>query len=126
MLQSHGLARPHGVIAVVRSGRRHHGRLRVGRGHGQVRRRRRLDGPKRRVLHWGHRRVRIGCRGYRRVRRLGRLRVAIVAVQRTELRTAVERRQRWQLRAIVLLLAQGRVLRQTGLAEAVSVHGEGL
>lgn len=58
------------------------------------------------------------------MRRLGRLWVAIVAVQRRELAAAVQRRQRGQLvrRAVVLLLAQGRVLRQSGLAVAVGVH----
>lgn len=58
------------------------------------------------------------------MRRLRRLGVAVVTVQRRELHAAVEGRQRGQLvRAVVLLLAHGAVLRQAvWLAEAVLVH----
>ena len=57
-----------------------HRRLRISRRHGHVRTRRGLEGSQRRVLQRRHGRTAIGGRGHRRVRRLGRVRVAIVAV----------------------------------------------
>jgi thiamine monophosphate synthase len=103
-------------------------RLRVGRRHGHVGRGRGLDGPQRRVLQRGHCATAIGGGGHRRVRRLRRLGVAVVAaIHRRERRGAVERRQRGQrlLRACVVLLAQALVLGQARLAEAVGVHNGG-
>jgi hypothetical protein len=83
-----------------------HRRLRIGRRHRQVRARRGLERSQRRVLQRWHGGTAIGGRGHRRVRRLGRVRVAIVAVQRV-LAATLQRRQCGQLvlRAIVLLLA---------------------
>ena len=57
-----------------------HGRLRVGRAHGQVRRGRGLERSQGRVLQRRHGRSTVGGRCYRRMRGLGRVRVAVVAV----------------------------------------------
>jgi hypothetical protein len=57
-----------------------HGRLGISRRHGQVRCRGRLEGSQRRMLQRRHGGTTIGGRGHRRVWRLGRVRVAAVAV----------------------------------------------
>lgn len=119
------------LVCVVLSGSgRQQRRLRVCRRHGTHVRGRGLDGPQRRVLEWGHGATAIWRRGYRRVRRLRRLGVAVVAaVQRRERGGAVEGRQRGLrlLGAIVRLLGEALILGQAGLAEAIGgVHGGGI
>jgi hypothetical protein len=115
-------------LVVLRGCGRQQRRLRVGRRHGHVGRGRGLDRPQRRVLQRGHGATAIGGSGHRRVRRLRRLGIAVVAaIHRRERRGAVEGRQRGQrlLRACVVLLAQALVLGQARLAEAVGVHDGG-
>lgn len=112
-------------LVVLRGCGRQQRRLRVRRRHGHVGRGRGLDGPQRRVLQRGHCATAIRGGGHRRVRRLRRLGIAVVAaIHRRERRGAVEGRQRGQrlLCACVVLLAQALVLGQARLAEAVGVH----
>ena len=122
VLQSHARRGAHLVAGGVCGRGGQHGRLRIGGGHGQVRRGLRLEGSQRRVLKRRHRGTAIRGRGHRRVRRLGRVRVAVVAVQRV-LAAALQRRQGRQLvlLAIVLLPVHRGVAGEAVLAEAVVV-----